>query len=173
MEDGRIVITQEDIADLLLKVNRRGFIALPILLLLLFLFYRFSNWIVPWLGWTILFIAACLLCIFLFVLKICYIFQIKNGTYFTTTTEELRWKDEHLIQVGRDPMRLHFQCCHYDIYHRRYLYDGLYESYLLAYDMEPETFFHTAFIGDTFTLVKVKNSVILAYNNKFFDVQVP
>lgn len=116
MEDGRIVVTQEDIADLLLKVNKRGFIALPILFLLSFLFYRFSNWIVPWLIWDILFIATCLLCVFLFALKIYCIFQIKNGTYFTITTEELRGKDEHFMKVGYDAMRLYFQCCHYDIY---------------------------------------------------------
>ena len=64
-------------------------------------------------------------------------------------------------------MRLYFQCHHYDIL-CKYNY-----HYHPAYDMEHRTLFDTAFIGDSFTLVKVKNDVVLAYNNKLYDVQVP
>lgn len=166
MEDGRIIVTQEDIADYLLKVNKVGFIVMPIFFLLMFLYFRFCNWVEPRLIWDILIIATGLLCVFCIALEIYNIRKIKNGTYFTITTDELRRKEEHVIRVGDDGMRLYFQCDHYDI-RNEYNY-----RYRQAYDMDHRTLFDTAFIGDSFTLVKVKKNVVLAYNNKLFDVQI-
>ncbi len=166
MEDGRVIVTREDISEYLLKVNKAGFIAWPVFFLLMFLFFQFSKWIEDWPVWDILSIGTGLLCVYLIAVDIASIRKIKNGTYFTITTDELRRKDEHVMQVGEDVMRLYFQCDYYDIMCK---YN---HHYHLAYDMEHRTLFDTAFIGDSFTLVKVKRDVILAYNNKLFNVQI-
>ena len=166
MEDGRVIVTREDIADHLLKANKVGFIAMPIFFLFMFLCFRFCKSIESWLIWDMLVIATGLLCVICIAVEIANIRKIKNGTYFTITTDELRRKDEHVVRVGDDCMRLYFQCDHYDI-RNEYNY-----RYHQAYDMDHRTLFDTAFIGDSFTLVKVKGTVVLAYNNKFFDVQV-
>ena len=165
MEDGREVVTLEDISESLLKAEKAGFIVWPFFFGIMFLFFRFGDWIEDKLIFDILSIAMILLCIFFLVMDIVDIKKIKSGTYFTITTDELRRKEEHVLQIGNDVMRLYFQCDHYDIT-RKYS-----DIYMPQYQMEHRTVYDTAFIGDSFTLVKVKNTVVLAYNNKLFNVQ--
>jgi hypothetical protein len=165
MEDGRVIVTREDIAEYLIKVSRAGFVAWPLLFIILHLFFRFSDWIEDWLIWDLLSIATGLLCIVCIASEIYSIRQIKNGTYFTITTDELRRKEEIFHYATPSVIRLQFQCDYYDITMK---YSNHYHP---AYDMEHRTLYDTAFIGDSFTLVKVKNSVVLAFNNKLFNVQ--
>ena len=166
MEDGRVIVTREDIAEYLIKANRAGFIAWPIFFIIMHLFFRFSDWIEDWLIWDLLSIAIGLFCVVCIASEIYNIRKIKNGTYFTITADELRRKEEIFHFITPSVMRLQFQCDYYDITIK---YSDHYHP---AYDMEHCTLYDTAFIGDSFTLIKVKNSVVLAYNNKLFDVQV-
>ena len=63
---------------------------------------------------------------------------------------------------GQRANRLVFRFNKYDIPKKSGRYD--------IYNMEPQAVFDTAVIGDTFTLVKVKKQVVLAFNNKLFNV---
>ena len=167
MEDGRIIITQEDISEFLKKENKIGFIVGSIAFLILVLLFQFCKWISGWMFWDIMCITVGLFVFFCFLWRIRNIQKINKGTYFTVTTDVLRSKDKHIIRVGDGEMRLGFQCDRYTMYYR---HTDRYYAYL-AYDMDYQTLYDTASIGDTYTLIKVKKDVILAYNNKFFDVQ--
>ena len=50
-------------------------------------------------------------------------------------------------------------------------FDGSDGVWYDIYDMGSKTFYDTAFIDDSFTLIYVGKRVRLAFNNKFFDIQ--
>ncbi len=167
MEDGREVITLEDISNYFLKSEKVGFIAWPVACGFMYLFFLFSKWIEDWLIWDILSIGSGLLCIYSLVMTAINIKKIKNGTYFTVTTDVLRRKEDSIMDRWTNSvMRLHFQYDRFDIL-TKYC-----DTYHKLYRMQLFTVYDTAFEGDSFSLVKVKKQVLLVFNNKLFDVQI-
>jgi len=168
MEDGRIIVTREDIAEYLIKVNKINFLIGSVAVLVTVLLFQVCKWVSARIFWDILCIFLGLLWLFSLLLRIRLIQKIKNGTYFTITTDVLRSKNDHIVRVGNDAIRLYFQCDQYTMCFR---YIDRYCIYL-AYDMDYQTLYDIATVGDTYTLIKAKKDVLLAYNNKFFDVHV-
>ena len=78
-------------------------------------------------------------------------------------------KQDHMRDLRRrtNVDRLYFQYdfCDFSPAHRN--------TYVEAYRMELGAVFSTAFIGDSFTLIKVRKRVYFAYNHKLYDVQIP
>ena len=166
MKDGREVITSEDITQFLLKSEKVGFIVWPLFCGFMCLFFLFSTWIEDLLIWDILSIGAGLLCVYCLAMVVVNIKKIKNGTYFTITTDVVIRKAEFIKDRWHDTVdRLYFQYDHYDIYPKNR------DVYYELYGMELGAVMDTAFVGDTFTLVKVKKRVVLVFNNKLFNVQ--
>ena len=168
MEDGRIIVTREDISEYFIKVNKISFMIGSIVFLVMVLLFQFCKWVSGRIFWDIVCIAVGVFLLFGFLWRMRNIQKINNGTYFTVTTDVLCSKNDHVVRVGANAMRLCFQCDHYTMYFR---YIDRYYIYL-AYDMDYQTLYDIASVGDTYTLIKAKKDVLLAYNNKFFDVQV-
>jgi len=110
-------------------------------------------------------LSAFLLCLFLLVRAV---IKMRNGTYFTVRTDVLVRSEDLLYapkQASAQSYRLHFKRGYYDIARRPYY------SWSGTCEMNAETLYNTAFIGDTFTLVENGKTVLMVYNHRFFDVQ--
>ena len=170
MEDGREVITIDVIKRDLMK---NYLLLLPITPLPFGLFYGifalFQQIFIGELLWDILKICAIIAGLVFIVNIIIAIIKLQKGTLLTITTDVLVSKQDHMW----DPRwrtnvdRLYFQNAHYDIAPKDRI------RYCEPYRMELGAVFSTAFVGDSFTLIKVRKRVYYAYNNKLFDVQVP
>ena len=169
MEDKRKTITADDIKTYLLKEERKTAIHLPLAIILLCLMWIVPNLLFKVFILDILAAVTFLLGLICVMCSIINIQKIKNNTYFRITTDVLVNKMEH-VSCGIWPNnhivnRLFFKCNKYDFFPK----DGC--VWVDIYDMDYQAVFDTAFIGDTFTLVETKKSVVLAFNNKLFQFQ--
>lgn len=166
MEDSREVITLGDIKTYLLKEAIKVAIVLPVMLWVFGLVFIAANYLFQLFFMYIIAATAFLLGLIGTTISIIKIIKIKNNTYFKITTDVLVDKKEH-ISSGLWPSglivnRLFFKYNKYDLLKKSGYYD--------IYDMDDRAVFDTAFVGDTFTLVETKKEVVLAFNNKLFNV---
>ena len=166
MEDNREVITLGDIKTYLLKEAIKVATVLPVILWVFGLVFIAANNLFQLLFMYIIAAIAFLAGLIGTTISIIQIIKLKNNTYFKITTDVLVDKKEHISNgvwpSGLVVNRLFFKYNKYDLVSKSVYYD--------IYDMDDQAVFDTAFIGDTFTLVETKNKVILAFNNKLFNV---
>ena len=98
-------------------------------------------------------------------------FNIRKENYLTIRTDVLiRSRDRAKGAYTWIPLQLHrlyFNRGYYDISsitHHRWSYD---------HEMDAKAVYDTSFPNDSFTLVGHNEKIYMAYNHRFFDVQVP
>lgn len=94
--------------------------------------------------------------------------KIRKGTYFTIRTDALVKKRDCLPGTkwsSYKPYRLYFHYGYFDIPPR------INYSWSYQYAMDEKAIYDTSFVEDTFVLIEHKEKVLMAYNNRFFDVQ--
>ena len=105
------------------------------------------------------------------VAAICIILKLQNNTFFTVRIDTLANKEECIYSFVRSGRRnrLQFGMGYYYIPH----YTGFspYSYVHPLYDMDMRTVYDTAFVGDSFTLICNKKEILLAFNNKFFEIE--
>lgn len=171
MESKREIITLAQINRQIKRIfwgELAAFFILSIMFYLLFLMVNILYNVIIVTICKFVFLAAVLICLFLLVRAV---IKLRNGTYFTVRTDVLvrsvdgvfqaRWRDSNRCQY-----RLYFNRGHYDIPrgpHYRWTDTG---------EMNAETIYDTAFVGDTFTLVETGKNVQMVFNHRFFDVEI-
>ena len=173
MEVNRKVITLDDIKAYLLGEEKKTAVGIPIGAIVICLMWIAANLLFRALIWDILIVITLLLGIIGISFIIINIKKIKNNTYFIITTDVLvnkvKGMSNGIWPGGISVNRLFFKCNTYDILlGHEFRNDERYD----LYDMDYQAVFDTAFIGDTFTLIEIKKKVVLAFNNKLFDVKL-
>lgn len=171
MEDKRKTITLDDIKTYLLKDEKKNLIGIPLGTIIICLIWIAASLLFKVLIWDILTAITFLLGMIGTTFSIINIKKIKNNTYFVITTDVLVNKVKGMSNGtwpgGIAVNRLFFKCNTYDILlGYEFRNDERYD----LYDMDYQATFDTAFIGDTFTLIEIKKKVVLAFNNKLFNV---
>lgn len=167
MEDKRKTITLDDIKIYLLKEEKKTVIGLAIGIPFVCLMWITANFLFDVLFLDILTAITFLLGLISTTISIINIKKIKNNTYFRITTDVLVNKIDLMQDESWVPLnvsRLFFKCNKYDFFPR----DGC--VWVDIYDMDYQAVFDTAFVGDIFTLVETKKAVVLAFNDKLFNV---
>ena len=170
MESEKEIVTLSDIKRDLLKQEIVGMIVFvifsPFFYCMFTLLSSLSNAPLSTI-FTIFTIIFALLGPTVIILCIYNIIKIHKNTYFKVRTAILVDKKEYTWDWRQNSYvdRLVFQKSHYNI--------SLKNNDVLIdiYNSDMKTVFDTSFIDDSFTLIEVRNNIVYAFNNKFFDIQ--
>lgn len=175
MEKEKQVVALSDIKKHLRKQEITWIILLLVYLLLIFycsslLSDNSAVRIIKIIG-VVVGVGCCLLGLCGLVVTIRNILKLQNNTFFTVCLDTLVGKEDHIYSFAHSKStdRLQFKKGYY--YLRRYsaLSPNSYVHPL--YDMDMKTVYDTAFAGDSFTLICNKKEILLAFNNKFFEIE--
>ena len=167
MENEKQIVLISDIKHYLLKAERRGlFLSIPTLLCFGFAVFTVSDITtkVLFILLSILMLSAIAFCAYTYL-------RIQNNRHFTIKTDVLASKRDDVYEFwhSHNTRRLYFQKGYYSIYSYSSISAG--SIWCSIYTTDMKTIYDTAFIGDTFTLICVGKKVILALNNKFYEIE--
>lgn len=171
MESKREIVTLQQIKQEIKRQIAGDLVALCILPAVFYILFLYVSILYNTMIVTIFQIVMLSVLLVSLLLTARAVVQLRNGTYFTVRTDVL-------IRSADCPLETKFRVSpkgHYRLYFNQGHYDipqGIHYRWTDTCEMNDDTIFHTAFVGDTFALVEAGKKVLMVFNHRFFDVQV-
>ena len=166
MESGKQTITLSAIKKHLWKLEIINIVATLILIPLVSFVFIIGYLETNFLTLKLFVVAFVIVGLWLIGTSTYTIIKFRKGTYFTTRTDILVSNEEYTFDWKWQNVtnRLSFKNGHYDVWPKHM------HKFVDIYDMNYQALFHTAFIGDSFTLIEVRKNIRLVFNNKLFEI---